>query len=68
MLYFIYYIYIAIHARVHSTAKEGEMEKTIALKPYRMGVLMAVVAIAALALCVGSVLAAGPLVDINTAQ
>ena len=44
------------------------MEKTNALKPYRMGVLMAVVAIAALALCVGSVLAAGPLVDINTAQ
>ncbi len=44
------------------------MEKTIAVKPYRMGVLMAVVAIAALALSVGSVLAAGPLVDINTAD
>lgn len=44
------------------------MEKTDAVKPYRMGVLMAVVAIAALALSVGSVLAAAPLVDINTAD
>ena len=44
------------------------MEKTIAVRPYRMGVLMAVVAIAALALSAGSVLAAGPLVDINTAD
>jgi competence protein ComEA len=59
---------MAIHTGVHSTAKEGEMEKILAVKPYRMGVLIAVVVAAALALSVGSVLAAGPLVDINTAD
>jgi len=43
------------------------MAKTVAVKPYRMGALIAVV-VAALALGVGSALAAGPLVDINTAD
>ncbi len=44
------------------------MRQIMARKPYRMGVLVVVVAIAALALSVGSVLAAGALVDINTAD
>ena len=44
------------------------MRKIMARKPYRMGTLIAVAVAAALALSVGSVLAAGPLVDINTAD
>ena len=40
----------------------------MARKPYRMGVLCAVVVAAALALAAGSALAAGALVDINTAD
>ena len=44
------------------------MEKIMAGKPYRMGVLFAVVVGAALALATGSALAAGALVDINTAD
>lgn len=52
----------------HTTLKEEEMRKIMARKPYRMGTLIAVAVAAALALSVGSVLAAGPLVDINTAD
>src|SRR5512141_2004921 len=44
------------------------MRKIMARKPYRMGVLFAVVVGAALALSAGSVLAAGALVDINSAD
>src|SRR5512140_230355 len=44
------------------------MRKIMARKPYRMGVLFAVVVGAALSLGAGSVLAAGALVDINTAD
>lgn len=44
------------------------MGKIIAGKPYRMGVLFAVVVAAVLALAAGSALAAGALVDINTAD
>ena len=44
------------------------MEKIVAGKPHRMGVLFAVVVVAALALATGSALAAGALVDINTAD
>lgn len=51
----------------HPTAKEEEMTKSLAWKPYRMRVLFAVVG-AALALIAGSALAAGALVDINTAD
>jgi hypothetical protein len=43
------------------------MTNTIAVNPYRMGVLIVVVVAVALALSVGSALTAGPLVDINTA-
>ena len=62
-------IYInCIVFRVQSTAKEGEREKTMARKPYRMGAVFAVVVAAALALTVGSALAAAAPVDINTAS
>jgi len=44
------------------------MRKITARKPYRMGVLFAIVVGAALALAAGSALAAGALVDINTAD
>ncbi|HET7319130.1 MAG TPA: helix-hairpin-helix domain-containing protein [Nitrospirota bacterium] len=44
------------------------MGKIIAGKPYRIGVLFAVVVAAVLSLAAGSVLAAGALVDINTAD
>jgi competence protein ComEA len=44
------------------------MGKIIAGKPYRTGVLFAVVVAAVLALAAGSALAAGALVDINTAD
>jgi competence protein ComEA len=44
------------------------MRKIMARKPYRMGVFFTVVVAAALSLAVGSVLAAGALVDINTAD
>jgi competence protein ComEA len=44
------------------------MGKIIAGKPYRMGGLFAVVVAAVLALAAGSALAAGALVDINTAD
>jgi competence protein ComEA len=44
------------------------MAKTIAVKPYRKRALIAVIVAAALALSLGSALAAGPLVDINTAD
>jgi len=44
------------------------MEKIMARKPYRMGAVFAVVVAAALALTVGSALAAAAPVDINTAS
>jgi len=44
------------------------MRKIMARKSYRMGVLFAVVIAAVLGLAAGSVLAAGALVDINTAD
>jgi competence protein ComEA len=44
------------------------MRKIMARKPYRMGMLFVVVVAAGLALSVGSALAAGALVDINTAD
>jgi len=44
------------------------MRMVVAGKPYRMRTVFAVVAAVALALTVGSALAAGPLVDINTAD
>lgn len=44
------------------------MEKILARKPYRMGAVFAVVVAAALALTVGSALAAAAPVDINTAD
>ena len=44
------------------------MRKIMARKPYRMGALYAVVVAAALALAAGNALAAGALVDINTAD
>ena len=44
------------------------MRMVVAGKPYRMRTVFAVVASVALALTVGSALAAGPLVDINTAD
>src|SRR5512143_759210 len=60
-----------MHCKVHLGTfhvKEGEMGKIIAGKPYRTGMLFAVVVVAALALATGSALAAGALVDINTAD
>ena len=44
------------------------MEKTVARKPYRMGAVFAVVVAAALALSAASALAAGALIDINSAD
>ena len=44
------------------------MGKFMARKPYRMGVAFAVIVAAALVLSAGSLPAAGPLVDINTAD
>ena len=44
------------------------MRKIMARKPYRMGMLFVVVVAAVLALVAGSALAAGALVDINTAD
>jgi len=44
------------------------MGKIVAGKAYRMGAVFAVVAAVALALTVGSAWAAGPLIDINTAD
>src|SRR5512141_1148218 len=57
-----------LYIGVHSNGKEGEMGKIIAGKPYRRGMLFAVVVAGVLALAAGSVLAAGALVDINTAD
>jgi len=61
-------MFIAMRIGTHTIPKEEEMRKIMARKPYGMGVLFAIVVAAVLALAAGSALAAGALVDINTAD
>jgi len=65
--YILLYLYIAGIAGSHCAAKEEEMRRRDARKPYRPGTVIAVV-VAALALAAGSALAAGAPIDINAAD